>query len=285
MQEVADQCSVVQATVSNVLRNRPTARVGNETREKILRAAVELHYKVRADQRIDNRKRRIGYLLLDLEFAYLNAFHSSALVCQIKLLEEDFDFEIQVYAYPRDQMDRMLYKAVCEDHCDALVLSRYGSAELINALVERLPVPLVYLDDSNELNCSSLAPDLDAMGRIAAEHLYQEGYRRFAVLGSYLNDHRGVRTRGFFNFLSELGIQAKEIIAYDEPYSFSGGRMMALQLIKHLPSEPIGVLAHDDDVGFAALQVFQEHGIAVPEQIGIIGCNNVTHSPYTYPPP
>ncbi|MBK1858596.1 LacI family DNA-binding transcriptional regulator [Cerasicoccus arenae] len=284
MQEIADRCSVVQATVSNVLRNRPNGRVGDETREKIFRAAIELRYKMRSDQRIDSRKRQIGYLLLDLDFAYRDSFYSGSLVRQIKMIEESFDFNVQIYTYPRDQFDRMLYKAVCGDYCDALVLSRYGGEELVNELVERLPIPLVYLDDSHGLKCSSLSPNMDAMGRIAAEHLYQKGYRKFAVFGGYLSDYRGMRGLGFVNFLKELGIPSKDIIIYDEEYGFNGGRMMALQLIKQLTREPVGVFSHDDDVGFSALQAFQEQRISVPNQVGIIGCNNAVHSPYTYPP-
>jgi LacI family transcriptional regulator len=282
MTTIAEKCEVTHATVSNVLRNKPGTRVSPQTRERIFRLAVASGYQTRPDQRIDSHKRHIGMIFLDLQEAFQAPTFFRTVLMQLKMREESYKFDVQLYACERKDLDRTLYKAICEDQADALLLSRYGNARMINELAARISVPLVYAEHIEGLDCSSLGNDAYDLGKIAAEHLYSRGYRKFASFGgAYLGFGR--RLAGFLETLEQLGVPRSEVLILDRALNAQGGAAMAGDLMSRNIQEPVGVFCHFDQIAFGAIQAFHDAGFPLAGRVGIIGSDNTEFGLYSHP--
>lgn len=116
-----------------------------------------------------------------------------------------------------------------------------------------------------------------AIGRIAAAHLHQRGFRRWAYFG--ISKHYGARKRrlGFIQGLAELGY-ARDTLVVDLPgwENESGKVADATLLAAALKTwqQPIGCFAFEDDRGAQVLRECRKAGIEIPRQVGVIGARN-----------
>jgi LacI family transcriptional regulator len=70
-----------------------------------------------------------------------------------------------------------------------------------------------------------------------------------------------------------------------DSYSFEEGSKAATELIQHCWGDlPTAVYAGYDDIAWTAMTTFQAHGFRVPEDISIIGFDNIAVSGFTTPP-
>ena len=115
-----------------------------------------------------------------------------------------------------------------------------------------------------------------ACGRMAAEALIARGYRRVAFLGG---PERATstqdRARGFFGRLAE-NPEIQVSVSYATAYSFHAGRVEMAKLLMQDPAE--AYFCGDDVLSIGALSAIQDAGLRVPEDIGIIGLNDMEMS-------
>jgi DNA-binding LacI/PurR family transcriptional regulator len=112
-----------------------------------------------------------------------------------------------------------------------------------------------------------------ACGRMAAEALIARGYRRVAFLGGpETATSTQDRARGFLDKLAEHSNIAVRV-SYASAYSFDAGRFEMTELLKSDPAE--AYFCGDDVLSIGALSAIQEAGLRVPQDIGIIGLNDM----------
>lgn len=282
MGTIADLCGVSHATVSNVLRCKNLTRFSSPLRAEILRCAVRIGYGTRPDQRLDADRRRIAFIFLDLRSAFRGTRFFQLLALELKSIESEHRFDFQIFATERADLDATLYKAVCENRCHAAVLFRYGTAEMVNELAARLPIPLVYAESTEGLNCFSCGIDNFGVGRSAAEHLYDQGYRSFISFGG-ASLGGGTRLGGFIEGLRSRGVREAEVRIFEDALDFEGGARMAARLMSAPPVQPTGIFCHFDDIAFGALQAFHDAGFPIERRIGVVGSDNSEFGTYSHP--
>jgi len=112
-----------------------------------------------------------------------------------------------------------------------------------------------------------------ACGRMAAEALIARGYRRVAFLGGpETATSTQDRARGFLDKMAERPDIAVRV-SYANAYSFDAGRLEMTELLKSDPAE--AYFCGDDVLSVGALSAIQEAGLRVPQDIGIIGLNDM----------
>ena len=134
-------------------------------------------------------------------------------------------------------------------------------------LVGGLPgAPLVHTNDRS-------------VGRLGAEHLFERGYRNFAFVGHQL-PWAIARQRGFAERICEAAWSSEKIhtfaIATTIAAGPSGWEQQQTELVawsQSLP-KPIGVMTSTDLVGQQFLEACSRAGVAVPEQVAVIGADN-----------
>jgi DNA-binding LacI/PurR family transcriptional regulator len=112
-----------------------------------------------------------------------------------------------------------------------------------------------------------------ACGRMAADALIARGYRRVAFLGGPEKaTSTQDRARGFFSRLAETP-EIETSVSYATAYSFEGGRAEMTRLLSRNPAE--AYFCGDDVLSIGALSAIDEAGLRVPDDIGIIGLNDM----------
>jgi len=146
----------------------------------------------------------------------------------------------------------------------------------------RLKVPVVYCYlPSNQPHAACDAVDIDEMaaGEMAAEHLWDRGYRQFAFIGSSETPWSKGREKGFERWLAAKGTKpGKHLFSMATlPVDLWGnlvGRNQRLQeLVSALP-KPCGVLAANDAIACFVLHAARHQRCRVPEDLGVVGVDN-----------
>ena len=110
-------------------------------------------------------------------------------------------------------------------------------------------------------------------GRMAARTLVARGYRKIAFLGG---PEAATSTQDRYSgFFSELGAHRDVETSYSfaDAYSFDAGRREMLRLLKSAPAE--AYFCGDDVLSIGVLSAIADSGLCVPEDIGIIGLNDM----------
>lgn len=139
-------------------------------------------------------------------------------------------------------------------------------------------VPLVHSFGrySRGANVDVIGIDNVACGRMAAETLVRLGYRRIGFMGGpRLATTTVDRRKGFVHELEQhAGIDVS--VSYCDNYSFEDGRREMHRLLAAKPAE--AYFCGDDVLSIGALSAIEEAGLGVPEDVGLIGFNDMAMS-------
>lgn len=280
MKDVAAAAQVSVGTVSNVL-NRPDV-VSADRRERVEKAIEELGY-VRNDaarQLKLGRSRTVGAVVLDSG----NPFYTQ-LVGGIEAAAEASGLAVIAGSSGNRERRERLYLSLFEEQRvrGILLASTGGTNELIEAIRGRgTPVVLVERETAGG---SSVSVDDVAGGEIAVRHLAGLGRRRIGVVVSR-QDLRQVadRLRGARRAAEEAGAEVEVIEAED--LTVLAGRMAGEQIVARSAAErPDAVFCVNDLLAVGVLQAFAfRHQIAVPEQIALVGYDDIAFARSTVVP-
>ena len=110
---------------------------------------------------------------------------------------------------------------------------------------------------------------------MAAEHLLSLGHTRFGFLGPATNVHAiRMRERGFVKTLAERGIQIESRMLRRVAATAAGGQA-GMRALLDLEVPPTAVFCTNDLVAAGALKVCSLDGVAVPDEMSIVGCDDI----------
>lgn len=133
----------------------------------------------------------------------------------------------------------------------------------------------------NDINLPRVEGDSEMIGRLAAEHFLQRGYRHYAwapMLDDVLNTERH---RGFADRLAREGFGCQwlppAIPAEGDPAirDWAARRKMLKGDLRRLP-KPLAVLCYNDCVAADIIDACEDAGLLVPESVGVMGVDNDT---------
>jgi LacI family transcriptional regulator len=130
-------------------------------------------------------------------------------------------------------------------------------------VVDGLPFPVVHVDDQ-------------AIGQVGAEHLLDQGYRRFAFLGIRGENWSDRRAAAFARRVADAGFPCQTHFvsrqtARQESWEDSGPELAAW--LMGLP-RPTGLMIASDQLGPHTLEACRSNGIIVPDDLGVVGVDN-----------
>lgn len=116
--------------------------------------------------------------------------------------------------------------------------------------------------------------DSRAAVQLAAEHLRERGFRHFAYCGDRRFWWSDLRERYFREYLGSIGADCRSFNGTGRGRSDSDGEMAGLVKWLHALPKPVGVFACYDLRGQQVLEACAEAGLAVPDQVAVIGVHN-----------
>jgi DNA-binding LacI/PurR family transcriptional regulator len=123
----------------------------------------------------------------------------------------------------------------------------------------------------------------------AAEHLIASGRRRIAFIGSTLDNRYPMRRfQGYLDALKEYGLKPDRTLAVQSAKPGSWGTHRdgyeCMNQLLDLKKRPDAVFARNDYAAAGALRAMRERGVSVPDEIAIVGFDNVSSTAYSTPP-
>jgi LacI family transcriptional regulator len=280
MKDIASELGVSVVTVSKVLRNHKD--ISEETRERVLKRAKELHYQPNFAARalVTGRTYTVGLVVPDLVhpfFAELAMGLSSALrkrsySLMIVSSEEDAVLE-------RQAIEQMLARRL-----DALVIASAQTTVESFRRIDENRIPYILIDRHfPDFAANFVGVDDEAVGALATTHLFEMGCRRIAhIRGPELSTGTG-RVEGYKRALAlhRLPLLPGYIVAGktgDVDSDISGFDAMR-RLLAGDP-RPDGVFCYNDPTAMGAMNAVLKAGLRVPEDVAVIGCGNVHYDGY-----
>ncbi|MBN9606833.1 MAG: LacI family DNA-binding transcriptional regulator [Actinomycetales bacterium] len=282
MSDVARLAGVSIKTVSNVVNDYPHISVG--TRERVLAAIAELGYVPNSTARSlrSGRSGVIGLAVPELSLAYfaqladevIRAARAQNMVVLVEQTGGERERELEVLRGPRLQLT------------DGLLFSPLGLGNG-DAEVARVPYPLVLLGER------IFDPGIDHVtmqnveaAEAAVEHLLGLGRRRIVALGAHQGEvigSAGLRLTGYRNALASAGIGVDEALVVEEGLWHRRNGADAMRRLLATGVQFDAVFALNDELALGALRVIQESGLRVPDDVAVIGFDDVDEGNYSIP--
>lgn len=120
-------------------------------------------------------------------------------------------------------------------------------------------------------------------GRLAAEYLLNLGKQKIAFLGGPAEEQEvKLRCQGFESVLKSAGKECDPKLLVHGDYSSEGGAKMMAKLLDQ-SIEVDAVFANSDLIALGAINVIRERGLRVPEDISVVGYDDISLAPYFSP--
>lgn len=162
------------------------------------------------------------------------------------------------------------------------IIVRLENDDIVN-IIRRLKVPAIFLrraGPKSKIPC--ILTDNVAISRVGFEHLKELGFRHFAFCGFNGADYSDERKDGFFESVTQAGLRChiytdsqtalkNDTAKYEGLGLKDGGRVASW--IQKLP-KPVGVMACNDMRGQQVLDACRAIGVAVPEEVAVVGVDN-----------
>jgi DNA-binding LacI/PurR family transcriptional regulator len=284
MRDVANAAGVSLSTVSLVINGKPG--VSPDRRERILKAIKELGYVTDGRQNGATETKVFGLLMESLSEASRGDGFYTRIVAGIEETAYELGYQVLLHVFRPDVDPIHSIRELMGRDIDGLIIANDGDVtpEVIQHIADA-GRPIVLVENYQPFAIASVTADNFTAGRLVTEHLIGLGHRRIGALGgptkySSLRD----RMRGHQIALIEHGLPLDPCL---QPQPVSGhprkGYVQMQQLLG-LPNPPTAVFAVSDRAAFGAMEAIKDAGLRIPDDISIVGIDDVRDSAYSSPP-
>ncbi len=282
--DVAAAVGLSPAAVSLALRGK--AGVSDATRERVAEAARSLHYRSPIPvTRQHGRPLTVGLVIKTVagDSPEANRFYAPVMAgieesCRMQRMDlmlatMPVDADYRPLEIPRIAIDRT---------CDGLIIVGVHLPPDMEGILDQSPPSILvdaYADDDA---FDSVAPDNLGGARTATRYLIEKGHRNIAILGTDANAYPSILQRrlGYRQVMAEAGLEPRYI---DVPYwQAESAATAGLAYLRSNP-EITAVFCANDTVGVALLQTLRLAAIEVPQEVSIIGFDDIDLAGFVTP--
>ena len=269
--EIAELAGVSPATVSRALRG--LHHVNDETRQKIVDAALKLNHRVRPDllpRDFVTRTNAVGVIA-----PYISRWYFTQSINGIEQSLREAGFDLMLYNFSQvDARQRIFQEKLLRGKVDALIIvSMPPRDDEFQSLLD-LGIPLTLLGFDHE-GCNSIKVDDVLGGKIATQHLIDYGHKDIAILSgerdtalafNVSND----RTVGFLDAMTSASLEWNPEFEIRGDYNIQTSEI-AMESFLRRKKLPTAIFCHSDEMAFGAMKAIRKKGLRIPEDISIIG--------------
>jgi DNA-binding LacI/PurR family transcriptional regulator len=290
--DVARKAGVSRTAVSYVLNGTCNAHVSEETRAKVLQAAQELGYHPNASAQV-LRKGKSNEVCILSNIA-LSANDAEIFVSMQQHAWHHGYIPVVYFlgALTAEQHRELLVKVLARRPLALLLTPDCIDAEDI-ALARQMGIEYIVLVAAEpiEEHFSTALPSVSIptmeIGYLAAQHLLVRGHRALGIVRPYESRHELAflqRLRGMHAAIADAGLLASEVRLDILPMHLSLADAHALVDTSLTSAEwPTGIYTFNDEYALPLLGALNDRGMCVPEDIAIIGTDNIAFSAFVRP--
>lgn len=283
IKDVAQAAGVSTQTVSRVINSRPD--VSPDTRSRVQQIVNELGYSPNVIARSLSRGRTNTFGVVGFGLSY---FGPSSVLLGIEQKSNDLGFSLLLSLlddFDAAQIDGILSNLLSRQ-VDGIIWAVPGNDRLIGELSGRfneISVPVVYLNKLKSRDEVIVAMDNRLGGRLATDHLLEQGYRRIGIITGPIDWWEAQeREKGWRETMGNAGLTNLEEIIVNGDWTAASGEIGLHNLIAKSPDID-AVFACNDQMALGALQAARQMGIKVPQDLGMVGFDNIPEAAYFYP--
>jgi LacI family gluconate utilization system Gnt-I transcriptional repressor len=278
LRDVAERAGVSAVTVSRALR-RPEM-VSIDLRERVQLAVDELAYipNQLASALASHRTGRIGVVVPSLTNGvfgeYLRALHDM-------LLPEGFQVLVLNSGYVAGKEERAI-ATMLGQHPEAIIVSGVDQTKPARRMLDEAGIPVIQTmemtDDPIDI---VIGLNQEEAGYAATRHLIDLGHRHIGQMAVPLDSRALKRREGYRRAIGEAGLEVMET-SLDAPSTFAYGAELFEPMLTRWP-QMTGMYCGNDNLALGALFAAQRRGLKVPDDLSIVGFNDLEFSATAYP--
>ena len=284
LEEIGKRAGVSRSTVSRVLNDHPDVRPS--VRAKVEEVIAETGFLPNQAARalVSNKSGLIGLVMLtEVDELFGDPYYSSLVNgIQQGCREHNLVFSIFPVLGSGSQANRLISQ-IAQGFVDGVIVTAGPRSEHVIDLLRRTGSRVVVvghpLDDEGLLRV-----DVDnVQGTVdAVQHLMRLGRGRIGYVGPTDDYVFGVeRLAGYHEALADAGRPSSDRWVRQNDPTVEGGRAAALAL---LPEAPDAIYAATDTMALGVFAALAERGLAVPDDVAVVGFDGLPRAPRTEPP-
>lgn len=269
MRDVATRAGVDASTVSRALNLATRHKVSPETVDRVLEAAEDLGYRMNTLARglRLNRTMAVGMVIPDIA----NPFFPPVVRGAEDELARTGRTLIMMNTDDDPERENKAIEQLIERQVDALILASWRLASEAQRTASDTPCVLVNRE-AGSTAIPSVVPDDRRGVRLAVRHLAELGHSRIVHVAGPQDTSTGlVRRREFQDACLALGVPGEVYQAA----AFTGEAGLAAALDALAGTSPTAILAANDLIAIGCLRAAREAGLRVPEELSIVGYNDM----------
>lgn len=291
LSDIATKLGVAPMTVSRVVSGN--GYVSSETREKVHKALKEMNYRPNGLARNLKRQKTetVGLVLGDLSNPY-----STELANAVRETLSNRGFSMFICISEQSAREDILaFESLVNHNVDGIIVATRsnlsGDERLRNIADSDLPIVVVGRDFQHD-TVDHISANNFAGGYDATQHLIDLGHQRIGFIGA-LYENRGnlKRMQGYLKALEEHGIEIDTRLitgrsgSGDVPgYSTEKIGYEGMKRLLTIPNRPTAIFARNDFTAVGAITAIKEAGLRIPQDIAIVGFDDIPLASHTMPP-
>lgn len=284
IKDVAEAAGVSTQTVSRVINFRPD--VSPETKERVQKVIEELGYSpnVIARSLVRGRSNTLGVVGWGLGY-----YGPTSILKGIEQKTNELGFSLLLSLIDDFNPSRIndITNNLLSRQVDGIIWAVPGNDRMVDQLsfkFKHISVPIVYINKSKHADDVIIALDNHYGAKLATEHLLQQGYTRVGIItgpSAWWEAQR--REEGWREVMGKSDVSGLEKVKVIGDWSAASGALGLRELLTKSP-EVDAIFACNDQMALGALQAAREMGINIPQELGLIGFDDIPEAAYFYPP-
>jgi LacI family transcriptional regulator len=281
IKDIAREAGVSTATVSHVINN--TKYVTDETRERVEQAIKKFDYHPNAHAQMLalGRSKIIGLLVSDISNPFFPEIIKSV---EATVIEKGYDLILLNTNYDTQRAVEDVHRLI-QMKVAGIVLMIAEFDESLIEVAKRKKTSFVFHDlGAVGEKMSNIILDYAVGIEEAVQHLVSLGHKNIAHISGLHEIHSGrVREEAFLDAMKKHFPRSKPPKIYEGDFRFEGGRSAAHRILQETDL-PTAVVVANDLMALGAIQEFKSAGLHVPQDISVVGFDDIAFAALADPP-
>lgn len=280
IKQVSELAGVSLATVSRVINN--TAQVKPHTKARVEEAMKQLGYRPNfiAQSLASSKSNTVGYVVPELHGAFFGAMLSRT----ERILRKASKHLFISAGHSNEQDEINAIESLRDRRCDALILHLEAISDeyLINLAKEDITFIVV------NRHIPAIANRCIGINNIQAAHIatntvIQNGHKHIAyITGSMWKSDAAERLIGHKQALTDANIEKSLDYVLEGDFQAQSGYEKTLEILEKF-TEVTAIVCANDEMAYGACNAIREQHLAIPNDISVMGFDNIEFSKFTYP--
>ncbi len=282
LEDIARLSGVSRSTVSRMINEEENVK--DQTRQKVMQVINSYNFQPNLAARglASGRTNVIGVVIPASVTVIFTDPYFPQLLQGVSAVCNTREYSVMLWLsepeYERRMISRILHNGLVDG---VLVASIPMNDPIIESIVEsKMPYILIGRHPSAAVNY--LDVDNVQSSRKATMHLVRLGYKRIATITGIQNQISGYdRYQGYLKALQDSNFPSRPELVAEGDFTEEGGYKAMMRLLKYKPD---AVFVASDTMAYGAMRALREANLRIPEDVAIVGFDDLPNSSKTIPP-